>query len=127
MNNENSGTIQEKELIKYCLYARKSSESDERQAMSIESQINEMKTMAEKENLFIKEIRQESHSAKSSGLRPVFNQLLIDIRKGEFNALLTWAPDRLSRNAGDLGTLVDLMDQGKLKIIRTFSPKVNSP
>jgi len=121
MENIKDGKIQEKEQIKFCLYARKSSESDERQAMSIEYQINEMKTMAERENLFIKEIRQESHSAKSSGLRPVFNKLLIDIKNGEFNALLTWAPDRLSRNAGDLGTLVDLMDQGKLKTIRTFS------
>jgi DNA invertase Pin-like site-specific DNA recombinase len=121
MKDKEDGKIQEKEQINYCLYARKSSESDERQAMSIESQINEMKTMAERENLFIKEIRQESHSAKSSGLRPIFNKLLIDIKNGEFNALLTWAPDRLSRNAGDLGTLVDLMDQGKLKTIRTFS------
>jgi len=121
MKKKEDGKIQENEQIRYCLYARKSSESDERQAMSIESQINEMKTLAERENLFIKEIRQESHSAKSSGLRPVFNQLLIDIRGGEFDAILTWAPDRLSRNAGDLGTLVDLMDQGKLQTIRTFS------
>lgn len=121
MNKKEDGKIQENEQIRYCLYARKSSESDERQAMSIESQINEMKTLAERENLFIKEVRQESHSAKSSGLRPVFNQLLIDIRNGEFEAILTWAPDRLSRNAGDLGTLVDLMDQKKLKTIRTYS------
>jgi len=121
MKNKEGGKTQEINQTRYCLYARKSSESDERQAMSIESQINEMKTLAERENLFIKEIRQESHSAKSSGLRPIFNQLLIDIRTGEFDAILTWAPDRLSRNAGDLGTLVDLMDQGKLHTIRTFS------
>lgn len=121
MDIKNSGSVQEKEQIKFCLYARKSTESDERQAMSIESQINEMKSMAKRDDLFIKEIRQESHSAKSSGLRPVFNQLLIDIREEKFDGILTWAPDRLSRNAGDLGTLVDLMDQGKLKIIKTFS------
>jgi DNA invertase Pin-like site-specific DNA recombinase len=121
MKNKEDGKIQETKQTRYCLYARKSSESDERQAMSIDSQINEMRTLAERENLFIKEIRQESHSAKSSGLRPVFNKLLIDIRAGEFDAILTWAPDRLSRNAGDLGTLVDLMDQGKLATIRTFS------
>lgn len=121
MKNIKDGKIRENEQVKFCLYARKSSESDERQAMSIESQINEMRSLAERENLFIKEVRQESHSAKSSGLRPVFNQLLIDIRGGEFDGILTWAPDRLSRNAGDLGTLVDLMDQGKLQTIRTFS------
>jgi len=107
--------------IGYCLYARKSSESDERQAMSIDSQIKEMTELAKKENLIIKEVRHESHSAKESGQRPVFVQLLNDIRNGQFNGILTWAPDRLSRNAGDLGMLVDLMDQEKLLQIRTFS------
>jgi len=48
-------------------------------------------------------------------------QLLNDIRAGLFSGILTWAPDRLSRNAGDLGVLVDLMDQEKLLQIRTFS------
>lgn len=107
--------------IEYCLYSRKSSESDERQAMSIESQIKEMSAIAVRDGIFIKEIRQESHSAKESGQRPVFNSLLSDLRKSVFNGILTWAPDRLSRNAGDLGMLVDLMDQEKLHQIKTFS------
>ena len=107
--------------INYCLYARKSSESDERQAMSIDSQIKEMQTVAQRENLLIKEIREESHSAKQSSQRPVFNQLIIDIEQDEFSGILTWAPDRLSRNAGDLGKLVDLMDQEKLAQIKTYS------
>lgn len=105
----------------YCLYARKSSESDERQIMSIDSQIKEMKMLAERDKAFIKEIRFESHSAKMSGQRPVFQKLIEDIVKGEFNGILTWNPDRLSRNAGDLGRIVDLMDQGKLHEIKTFS------
>ena len=109
----------EKEELRYCLYARKSSEDDERQALSIDSQIKEMTTMAKRDGAQIVEIRRESHSAKASSARPVYNQLLKDIREGEFNAILTWAPDRLSRNAGDLGTLVDLMDQGLLHEIRT--------
>ncbi|OGD94590.1 hypothetical protein A2697_04960 [Candidatus Curtissbacteria bacterium RIFCSPHIGHO2_01_FULL_41_44] len=107
--------------INYCLYARKSSESDERQAMSIDSQIKEMQTLANREGLHIKEIREESHSAKLSGQRPVFNQLLIDIEQGELSGIITWAPDRLSRNAGDLGKIVDLMDQEKLVQIKTYS------
>ncbi|MFA5770652.1 MAG: recombinase family protein [Patescibacteria group bacterium] len=106
---------------KYCLYARKSSESDERQIMSIDSQIKEMKTIAERDNILIKEIRYESHSAKASGQRPVFQKLIADIVGGEFNGIMTWNPDRLSRNAGDLGRIVDLMDQGKLHEIKTFS------
>lgn len=106
--------------LKYCLYARKSSESDERQAMSIDSQIKEMTAMADREGLNIVEIKQESFSAKQSGHRPVFNELLHDLRNGKFEAILTWSPDRMSRNAGDLGSLVDLMDMNKLQRIRTF-------
>ncbi len=115
MNQEKNSKLQ------FCLYARKSSESDERQAMSIDSQIKEMLDLAKKDNLTVKEIREESHSAKSSGARPVFNQLISDIENGTFSGILTWAPDRLSRNAGDLGRLVDLMDQNKLLQIKTYS------
>ena len=116
------------EKIKYCLYARKSTESDEKQALSIDSQIKEMLQIAERENLEIVDIRRESHSAKDSGQRPVYQELLEDIRGGRFNAVLTWAPDRLSRNAGDLGTLVDLMDQKSLLEIRTYGQHFrNSP
>lgn len=121
MNTHNRGQPIEPPKIEYCLYARKSSEDDERQAMSIDSQIKEMNDLAVKEGLFVKEIRRESHSAKESGQRPVFNQLIQDLREGIFNGILTWAPDRLSRNAGDLGMLVDLMDQNKLLKIRAFS------
>lgn len=106
--------------LKYCLYARKSSESDERQAMSISSQINEMTTLAEREGLNIVEVKQESFSAKNSGFRPVFNEMLHGLINGQFDAILTWAPDRLARNAGDLGSLVDLMDMNKLQHIRTY-------
>ena len=114
--------------IKYCLYARKSSEDDERQALSIESQIKEMLATAERDGLNIVEVRRESHSAKASGMRPVYNRLVEEIRAGFFNGILTWAPDRLSRNAGDLGAIVDLMDQGALKEIRTHGQRfTNSP
>lgn len=114
--------------IQYCLYARKSSEDDERQALSIDSQIKEMVAVAQREKIEIAEIRRESHSAKASGQRPVFNQLLGDIRGGMFSGIVAWAPDRLSRNAGDLGSLVDLMDSKHLQEIRTHSQKfTNSP
>ena len=114
--------------IKYVLYARKSTESEERQILSIESQVKEMLQLAEKENLEIVDIRRESHSAKDSGQRPVFKEILEDIRRGRFSGILTWAPDRLSRNAGDLGSLVDLMDQKLLLQIRTYGQSfINTP
>ncbi len=107
--------------LKYCLYARKSSESDERQAMSIDSQLAEMRTLAKLQQLDVVFELEESHSAKESGKRPEYMRMLEGIRNGEYNAVLTWAPDRLSRNAGDLGAIVDLMDQGKLLHIKTYS------
>jgi site-specific DNA recombinase len=107
--------------VKYCLYACKSSEQDEHQAMSIDSQLKEMLALAERDGLNITMIKKESHSAKQSSQRPVFNELLQDIISGKVDGILTWAPDRLSRNAGGLGSLVDLMDGNKLQQIRTFS------
>lgn len=114
--------------VKYCLYARKSIESDEMQALSIDSQIKEMEAIAERLNLNVIEVKKESHSAKASGERPIYKQLLKEIDQGKFNGVLTWAPDRLSRNAGDLGSLVDLMDQKKLVHIQTYGQTFsNSP
>lgn len=80
-----------------------------------------MRALAEHEGLNVVCELQESHSAKDSGKRPVYNKLLKGIADEEYNAILTWAPDRLSRNAGDLGAVVDLMDQGELLHIRTYS------
>ena len=114
--------------VKYCLYARKSTESDEQQALSIDSQIKEMQAIAEKLNLNIVDVKRESYSAKASGKRPVFQELLNEIDSGKYNGILTWAPDRLSRNAGDLGSVVDLMDAKKLVHIQTYGQTFsNSP
>jgi site-specific DNA recombinase len=107
--------------VKYCLYARKSTESEERQVLSIDSQIKEMLQLADREGLEIVTMKRESHSAKETGQRPVFNEIIEELQDGKFNGILTWAPDRISRNAGDLGKIVDLMDAGKLMEIRTFS------
>jgi DNA invertase Pin-like site-specific DNA recombinase len=114
--------------IRYCLYSRKSTEQDELQALSIESQVKEMLSMAERDGLLVTEIRRESHSAKASGQRPEFNRIIDDIRLKRFDGILAWAPDRLSRNAGDLDTIVDLMDQGVIREIRTNGSRfTNSP
>lgn len=116
------------ESLRYCLYARKSTESDEKQAMSIDSQVKEMLQLAQRDGLTVTEIKRESHSAKATLQRPVFNQMIEELRIGKFNAILTWAPDRLSRNAGDLGVLVDLLDQKVIHEIRTYSQRfTNNP
>lgn len=113
--------VQEAVKVRYCLYARKSTESEERQVLSIDSQIKEMLQLSEREGLEIVAMKRESHSAKETGQRPVFNEIIEEIRSGKYNGILTWAPDRISRNAGDLGKIVDLMDSGGLQEIRTYS------
>jgi site-specific DNA recombinase len=114
--------------IRYCLYARKSTESEEKQVLSIDSQIREMEQIAKRKGLNVVCIKRESHSAKSSGKRAVFKEIIEEIDKEIYNGILTWAPDRLSRNAGDLGSLVDLMDIGKLIDIQTYGQTFsNSP
>ncbi|MBI3632542.1 MAG: recombinase family protein [Candidatus Vogelbacteria bacterium] len=112
--------------IKYCLYARKSTESEERQILSIDSQIKEMLQLAEREGLEVVTMKRESHSAKEAGQRPVFNEIVDEIKQGKFNGILTWAPDRISRNAGDLGKIVDLMDAKLLLEIRTFGQRFSN-
>lgn len=112
--------------VKYCLYARKSTESEERQILSIDSQIKEMLLLAERESLEIVCMKRESHSAKETGQRPIFNEIIQEISEGKYNGILTWAPDRISRNAGDLGRIVDLMDSGKLSDIRTYGQRFSN-
>jgi site-specific DNA recombinase len=114
--------------VTYVLYARKSTESEEKQILSIDSQIKEMLQLADRDGLEVVMLKRESHSAKETGQRPVFNEIIEELNAGKYNAILTWAPDRISRNAGDLGKIVDLMDAGKLHEIRTFGQRFsNSP
>lgn len=87
-----------------------------------------MLALAQKEDLNIIDIKRESHSSKEVGQREVFNQMIKEVREGKYNGILTWAPDRLSRNAGDLGAIVDLMDQKLLIEIRTYGQRfTNNP
>lgn len=114
--------------VRYCLYARKSTEQEDKQVLSIDSQIKEMEKMALADNLEIVTLKRESHSAKEAGQRPVFNEIVEELKQGKFSGILTWAPDRIARNAGDLGRIVDLMDQKKLIEIRTYGQKfTNTP
>ncbi|XKT74371.1 MAG: recombinase family protein [Patescibacteria group bacterium UBA2163] len=105
----------------FAMYNRKSSESDERQALSIESQRERNQQTAEYYDIKIKpeNIIEESKSAKKSGMRPEFNKLLGNIRKGKIHGIIVWNIDRISRNAGDAGQVIDLIDEEKLKYVIT--------
>lgn len=100
-------------------YSRKSSEEEERQALSIEAQERELTDFADRVKFeVIKPRLVETKSAHKPG-RGIFNEMLDKIERGEANAILCWKLDRLARNALDGGRIVWLMDEGKLKQIDT--------
>ncbi len=104
--------------IKYFVYARKSSESEEKQVASIESQINELEKVAKLYGLEIVEKLSESKSAKAPNQRPVFNELIRRIYNGEANGILCWKLDRLARNPVDGGTINWMLQNGILGHIK---------
>jgi len=105
--------------IKYFLYARKSSESEDRQIQSIESQINRLREVASDHNLNIKKIYTESKSAKKPNNRPLFEEMMKRIENNEADGILCWQINRLSRNPIDSGKISWLLQQGILKSIQT--------
>jgi len=106
--------------MKYLIYCRKSSEEEERQALSIESQLQELREYASRQGLRVIREFIESKSAKTPG-RVIFNQMLIAIENGEADGILAWQPDRLSRNSVDGGKIIYLIDQGIIQDLKFTS------
>ena len=103
--------------MKYFLYARKSTEENDRQMLSIESQLAELKEFAAKEKLEIAATLTEAKTAKEPG-RMKFGEMLARIEAGEANGILAWHPDRLARNSIDGGKIIYLVDKGKIKSLK---------
>ena len=100
--------------IKFFLYVRKSSELEERQAMSIEAQLEEVAEYARREKINIVEKFIESKSAKQPG-RKEFNRMIEKIYASkEPIGVISWHPDRLARNSLDGGQIVYLIDIQKI-------------
>ncbi len=105
--------------MKYIIYCRKSTDTEDKQVLSLESQESELRQIAEKNNLEILEILHESKSAKSEG-RPVFNQMMETIKKGKAHGIICWKLDRLARNFIDGGKIIDSLQRNVIKEIRTY-------
>ncbi|TAL48962.1 recombinase family protein [Patescibacteria group bacterium] len=104
-------------MIKYFIYCRKSSEEEERQIISIEAQLTELRDFAKNQGLFVVKEYTESRTAKDPG-RPVFTQMLEEIEKGTAQGILAWNPDRLARNSIDGGRVIYLVDTGKIQSLK---------
>lgn len=106
--------------IRFKAYCRRSSESDERQMLSVPSQTDWVARETARRGIALRasEIVEESKSAKEPG-RPGFSSLLDEVERGEVQGILSWHPDRLSRNALDTARVIHLMDVGKLQAVIT--------
>lgn len=101
------------------LYARKSTESEDKQVQSIDDQIRIMKAIAKEEGLEIVEILFESKSAKAPKVRVKFEEMIKNIEAGKYSIILAWDNSRLSRNPVDSGTLEYMLNEGVIAGIRT--------
>lgn len=106
--------------MRFAIYARKSTESEDRQVQSLDDQIRELTRLAQREGHHVTEIFQESRSAKAPGNRPEFDRLIQEVEEGAFEGILTWSINRLSRNPVDGGRIAYLLQTGKLSMIRTI-------
>ncbi|MGB3009006.1 MAG: recombinase family protein [Candidatus Saccharimonadales bacterium] len=98
---------------KYFLYVRKSTDVEDKQMLSVEAQLVELKEYAAKYDLQVVDTFIEKRTAKKPG-RPTFNEMLRRISSGEANGILAWLPDRLSRNSIDSGQIVYMLDESLL-------------
>ena len=105
--------------IKYVLYARKSTESEDKQVQSIEDQVEVMLELAKKRGFKIVAKLRESKSAKAPFQRPEFTRMLAMIDRGEANGILCWQLNRLSRNPSESGLLQQMLQDEKILSIQT--------
>ena len=103
--------------MKYILYARKSTEDDDRQILSIEAQLVELQEYAAKEKLEIVASLCEAKTAKEPG-RIKFAEMLSLVEKCKADGIISWNPDRLARNSVDGGKIIHMIDRGLIKSLK---------
>lgn len=92
-------------MKKVFLYCRKSSEGEDRQMLSIPSQLGELTKLAAKLDLNIVKTFTEAKSAKAPG-RMAFAEMMVQLHEGKAEGILCWKLDRLARNPVDGGAII---------------------
>jgi site-specific DNA recombinase len=102
----------------YFLYARKSTDVEDKQVLSIEAQLVELRALARQNNLEIAAEFVEKQSAKMPG-RPIFNDMMNHIQRGDARGVVCWKLDRLARNPVDGGQISWFLQNGTIAHIQT--------
>jgi DNA invertase Pin-like site-specific DNA recombinase len=111
---EGAKRILPKEKRRYVIYLRKSTDDEQKQVRSLDDQrdecinlaLNVLKVSVREEDIF-----EESASAKISGNRPIFDEILQGFRAGKYHGLIAWSPDRISRNMKEAGEVIEMIDR----------------
>ena len=105
--------------LKYLAYVRKSTEEEDRQALSKEAQKEAIEScFPDLDITFMKDASGkigESMSAATPGKRPVFNKMIQLLESGKYDGIIAWHPDRLSRNSLDSSQISFDAEEGIIK------------
>lgn len=108
--------MQDNQNLKYAAYVRKSEERDERQELSHTAQVREIKRKFPELNI-VEWLEPESKSAFTPG-RPVFNRMMELAEQGKIDGIVSYHPNRISRNELDSATVTWAIRQGILKDLK---------
>ena len=117
MDNSNIDTNK----LKFIIYARKSTEGDDKQIASLDDQLEFAEGLAKKNGYKVVKTFREAASASQPYNRPKFSQMVQMIRQGKANAIICWQTNRLSRNPEENGIIHQLLVNGKIQMIATSS------
>lgn len=101
--------------MKAIIYYRKSTDRDDKQANSLEHQLNNCRNTAERFWLEVHTEFWESRSAKTEFTREKFNEMITLCKKGKIDYIIADEPKRLSRNNIDTSRIIDLMDKKQIR------------
>jgi len=103
---------------KCVLCARKSTEEDDQQIMSIETQLFELREYANRERIEIIKVFTEAKSAKKPGRDGFAKTIEYIENSSEPLGILAWHPDRLACNSVDGGKIIYLIDINRIASLR---------
>jgi DNA invertase Pin-like site-specific DNA recombinase len=114
---EGTNRILPKEKRRYVIYLRKSTDDEAKQIRSLEDQRAECLELARRLDIEVdeKDILEESASAKISGNRPIFQSMIEGFKTGKYHGLISWSPDRISRNMKEAGEIIEMIDHEQIQ------------
>lgn len=103
--------------MKAIIYYRKSTDRDDKQANSLEHQLENCRRVAVSNSFEVLKEIWESRSAKTEWTRDGFNELIRLCKTWKIDYIVIDEPKRLSRNNIDTSRIIDLLDKEQIKWI----------